>query len=482
MQSLQAHCSWAVADFQQGPARNETLREFGRIFMATFTETARMIFDRALAECSVEPAVTRRFFTRDAILYIDGEEMPLSSIARIRIVAAGKAAGAMAMAAWQPLRDVPRCDVAGIVISPELPAGLPDRFQYFCGGHPTPNQDSFAGARAALDLVRAATGADTLCLFLVSGGASAMMELPLDPAIPLADTAEFYRTLVASGATIAEINCVRKHFSAVKGGRLALAAGGAMCRSLLISDVPRGQEAALGSGPTLPDPSTAAECLDIIEAYSLLPQFTPPVQRFFASPALAETPKPTEVRGRACVLLDAEDLARAAAKNAEALGWTAVIDNGCDEWDYQQAAIYLLDRLRALRGLHGRVCLVSAGEVIVRLPARAVSGARSGTGGRNQQFVLYAATLLKPGDGAIAILSAGSDGIDGNSPAAGGVIDESTIADPAGLQAAYEALHAFDAHPFLRARNATITTGPSGNNLRDLRILLAACPRETRSP
>jgi hydroxypyruvate reductase len=318
------------------------------------------------------------------------------------------------------------------------------------------------------------TASDTLCIFLISGGASAMMELPLDPAITLPDTVDFHRTLVASGASITEINCIRKHFSAVKGGRLALAAGSVRCRSFLVSDVPAGHEDAVASGPTVPDISTVMECREILARYRLLEQFPAAVRRFFESPTLPETPKQTELHAQFCTLLDSQDLVQAAARRAEAVGWTAIIDNTCDEWEYQAAARYLLDRLRTLRHQHARICLISAGEVIVSLPASTEDHAPAGIGGRNQQFALYVATLLTPTDGSVAILSAGSDGIDGNSPAAGAVVDENTIGkESSDCRAALEALANFDAYSFLSARSATITMGPSGNNLRDLRILLA---------
>jgi hydroxypyruvate reductase len=319
----------------------------------------------------------------------------------------------------------------------------------------------------------------TLCFFLISGGASAIMELPLDPSISLEDTANFHRTLVASGASIAEINCVRKHFSAVKGGRLVQAAGQAICRSLLISDVPVDREDALGSGPTVPDSSTVADCREVLEHYRLLPQFPAAVRRFFESDALVETPKPAELQTRASVLLDAQALAEAAARNAEAQGYPAVIDNSCDEWEYKAAAHYLLDRLRSLRRRHDEVCLISAGELSVSLPANDGHHATVGIGGRNQQFALYAATLLTPEDDPIIILSAGSDGIDGNSPAAGAVVDRDTLAatEPG---AATQILEKFAAYPFLLDREAAIVIGPSGNNLRDLRILIAGAPQAQR--
>jgi hydroxypyruvate reductase len=317
---------------------------------------------------------------------------------------------------------------------------------------------------------------NSLCFFLISGGASAMMELPLDSSISLADTAGFHRALVGSGASITEINCVRKHFSAVKGGRLAQAARNAICRSLLISDVPLGREDALGSGPTIPDSSTIEECKEILGRYQLLAQFPAAVRRFFESDALVETPKPGEMQAPATVLLSAQTLAEAAAENARALGYFPVIDISCDEWEYKAAASHLLDRLRTLRASHPDVCLISTGEVGVTLPAAHNTGETVGIGGRNQQFALYAATLLRPQDGAVAVLSAGSDGIDGNSPAAGAIADRETVAGDA-LSQGKQALETFDAYSFLSDRGAAIVIGPSGNNLRDLRILIAGSRR-----
>ncbi|MHB1796007.1 MAG: glycerate kinase type-2 family protein [Acidobacteriaceae bacterium] len=451
--------------------------------MTNLRDIARTIFDRSLADCSVEQAVARHLSVRGKTLHVGEETIDLGEIQRVRVVAAGKAARPMLIALLQQRTLPPHCDLAGVLIAPEgspsLPSQLPKGFQVFAGGHPSPNQASFAGARAALAMLKELpqdAPEKTLCFFLISGGASAMMELPLDPSISLADTVNFHRALVGSGASIAEINCVRKHFSAVKGGRLAMAAGNAICRSLLVSDVPAGCEDALGSGPTVPDFSTVAECKEILERYRLLARFPATVRRFFTSEALVETPKPEALHAQASVLLSAQALAEAAAKNAEAQGYLAVIDNSCDEWEYKAAAHYLLDRLQNLRLHHPNLCLISAGEVSVSLPATSDNDATVGVGGRNLQFALYAATLLRSEDDPIAILSAGSDGIDGNSPAAGAVVDRATLAgcNPGTIA---RALERFDACPFLVDRKAAIVIGPSGNNLRDLRILIAGNPQ-----
>jgi hydroxypyruvate reductase len=332
-----------------------------------------------------------------------------------------------------------------------------------------PNRDSFLSAHTALTLIREADPANTFCFFLISGGASAMMELPYDSAISFEDTIALNRALVHSGAAITDINCIRKHFSAIKGGRLGLAAARIPNLSILVSDVPAGHLDALSSGPTVPDPSTIADCRSILSRSKLLPQLPPAVRDFFTNPELPETPKPDSFSPQVITLLSDHDLANSASILAESHGFTAFIDTSCDDLDYRIAAERLLTRFRALRREHRKVCLIAPGEVTVQLPTQKIPNTQ---GGRNQHFALYAATLLTPEDGNTTIFSAGSDGIDGNSPFAGAVLDYDTL-HTASPTAAIEALNNFDSSTFLHTLNATVTTGPTGNNLRDLRLFLA---------
>ncbi len=464
-------------------------------------QLARTIFEQALEDCSIERAFAQKMKVVTAVdgtkrLLFGKNVVDLAHVKHVRIIAIGKASRTM-LEALLPLPA--HCDLAGVLIAPAPPKQLPLRFEFFAGGHPVPDEASFAGARAVLAMLQALpeslSGAkETLCLFLISGGASAMMELPLDPAISLTDTIAFHRALVHSGASIAEMNCVRKHFSAVKGGRLALVAKGAECLSVLVSDVPSGHLDTIASGPTVPDTSTIYDCREILTRYNLIERFPASVRRFFASPNLPETPKPDTLTARTLTLLDASDLAEAARQRAEQLGFHVVIDNSCDDWDYRAASEYLLASLRTLRRELPRLCLISVGELAVSPPDPPLSSGRdlmaSGIGGRNQHFALYTATLLDSSDGPIAVLSAGSDGIDGNSLAAGAVVTEQTLlrAKP-GVSApdnipmdewlrteAQMALQQFRSFAFLESSGATITTGPTGNNLRDLRILLAEQP------
>ena len=437
-------------------------------------EIARAIFAEALAACSVEDAMRAKVSARDGGYTLCGAanesplEIDLTSVRRVVVIAVGKAAAVMLSSLLQVVQIPEGCLLSGVLIAPELPADLPAGIAYFAGGHPLPSPASFEAAQAALTLVREASACNELafCFFLLSGGASAMMELPLDASITLDDTIAFHRALVLSGAPIEEMNCVRKHFSAVKGGRLGEAGAGMPYVTLAVSDVPAARLDVLASGPTLSDPSTVNECREVLARYGLLEQFPARVRDFFLAD-IPETPKPAAFTARALTLLSDRDLAAAAKRAAEAMGFHAVIDDGGDNWEYSRAADFLIARLESLRTRHSRVCLIAPGETVVKVPPSS-----AGIGGRNQHFALYTATLLKD-TRATAILSAGSDGIDGNSRFAGAVVDENTLNTPPQREAALDALRRFDSATFLHGMGATIETGPTGNNLRDLRLLLA---------
>jgi glycerate 2-kinase len=412
-------------------------------------DAARSIFNGALTASSIPAAFDRK---------IHWGGLQLDQYGRIHAIAVGKAALPMLETLASRL---PRPLAGGVCCGPVLPSTRLSGIDYYSGGHPLPNQDSFDSARAALTLLNDAGPRDFI-FFLISGGGSAMFELPLDSNITLAETQILYQALVGSGATIAEINTVRKHFSAVKGGRLAAAAPSSGRCSLLLSDVAPRYLDALASGLTLPDSSTVAECREILDRYGLRERFPAAVRAWFDDPALAETPSLAD--GRVEVLLSSDDLLDAARAVALSLDYDVVMDNTCDDWDYADAARYLLDRFDELSSKHPKLCLLSGGEVTVRL------NREHGAGGRNQQFAL--ACALSGRD--VVVLSAGSDGIDGNSPAAGAIGDASTLSRAKALGIdAHSALARFDAYPLFTALGDTLVTGPTHNNLRDLRILLS---------
>ena len=432
--------------------------------MSGMRSIAREIFLHALAESSIEKAFERHVEYGRGVLRIGEDLHDLRNYNRVRVVSLGKAAHAMAEA----LAGKVGSGLEGIVACVADPPAQVPGFRYFRGGHPTPNAGSVRAGEAILRMLEA-LDERSLALHMISGGGSAIVEKPITDTISLDDLIATYRELVLSGAPIAEINAVRKHLSATKGGRLARAAAPAQQVSILISDVPDNASDSLASGPTMADSTTVEDCYAIIQKYGLLERFPASLRELIQQRALEETPKkddPAFARSRWWMILTNETAVKAAAVQAKAAGFTVEVDSRCDDWDYRRAADYLLDRLRELRQKSQRVCLASGGEITVRVEGK------SGRGGRNQQFVLYLAPKIAGEN--ICVLSAGTDGIDGHSPAAGSVADGSTVerARTLGLDPA-AALNGFDAHPLFKALGDTIETGPTGTNVRDVRLLMA---------
>jgi glycerate 2-kinase len=400
-------------------------------------------------------------------LSLPGRTIDLSEISTVKVVAIGKAAHSMAAGLHQLLPEHFQC--SGIVTAPtESSVPLPG-FIYFTAGHPTPDQQSWNAAQAILKFLETCDHR-TAVFFLLSGGGSALVELPLDPALQLADVQATYRALVTCGAPIEAINSVRKHLSAVKGGRLALAAGAATKITLAVTDVPAGRESALASGPTLPDPATIAEVQQVILDYKLANKFPAALLRWLDSHQMPETPKaahPVFANAHFCLLLGMPDLFHAAHHAAESHGYLTRCDNSTDDWPIDQAVDSLLAQLAAWQTDNPgqRVALIADGEV-----SSPVTG--NGIGGRNSAFVLDC--VEKIAGRKITVLSAGTDGIDGNSPAAGAVADGHSAgrAKAHGLlpSAYFKQSNAFH---FFEQLDDTVITGPTNNNLRDLRVFLS---------
>jgi len=466
---------------------------------------ATNIFTGALKACNIACAFDRRIrfegnkMTR---LIPDGsgpETIDLGAYKRIFVIAIGKAAGPMTEVLLERMKR--RQGVRGICCAPVIPEKRNWRIRYFEGGHPLPNEDSFAAARATLAMLKKARK-DTLIFFLISGGGSALFDLPIDPQIALQDTQGFHQALLASGAPIGEINTLRKHFSAVKAGRLAMAAPEAMKVSLLLPDVPLRTLDALSSGPTSPDHSTVAEVRELLAKYDLLPKLPASVRAFFERTDMPESPGNKSMRANFLphkmpwdpppakkttaaasmtgedpafhdsvfeILLSSHDLVENVRALAREAGYFVVVDNSCDDWDYAKAASYLLERFNELRAAHARVCLISVGEVTV------VLNENPGAGGRNQQFALACALELQKYPGQhLTVLSAGSDGIDGNTKAAGAIADPTTVARARAFGYDPEkSLAEFNACPLFTALGDSVVTGPTGQNLRDVRLLIA---------
>ena len=437
------------------PAREPKFREM--------REAARSIFLRTLEQASISKTFQRHVTCERGILRVCEDLYDLQSYSRVLVISLGKAGHTMVEA----LSNEVGSSLEGIIASSVQPASQVHGFRYFRGGHPTPNGESIQAATAILRAVESQP-ASALVIFLISGGGSSIVEKPIDDEIRLEDLVATYRVLVHSGAPIAEINAVRKHLSAMKGGRMAQAAFPAQQVSLFVSDVPDSTPDALASGPTMPDSTTADDCYRLAEKYDLLSQFPHSTRELFERHALEETPKsddPVFHKSRWWTILSNETAIEEASTIAERAGFVVHVDNSCDDWDYAKAAEHLLNKLRELRKQFSPVCLISGGEVTVKVT-------NGGVGGRNQQFALACAQKIAGEN--ITVLSGGTDGVDGNSSAAGAVVDGSTIerSRHRGLDVS-AALKSFNAHPLFTALGDEIETGPTGNNLRDLRILLA---------
>ena len=387
----------------------------------------------------------------------------------LRVIAVGKAAPFMAQVfaehAPAPVRE-------GLVIGTHLPAALPAPFIWIQSSHPLPDERSVAAGRRALEVAQR-TGRDEALVVLLSGGASALMAVPAAD-LTLDDKRTTVNALLKGGADITQLNTVRKHLSAVKGGRLAAAARGAtVC--LAISDVVGDDLSVIGSGPTVPDPSTYREAWDYVLRLGVKDQLPPRVAAYLQAGAegtLEETPKPGDSRlersftrvigGRMNAMEGARDVARS-------LGYEPVVMEEPVVGEARTVAPALLDRARGLASHRtGPLCVIASGETTVKVAGK-------GKGGRNQEMALAVVTLLAADEGRdrIGFASIGTDGIDGPTDAAGAVADATTLArarqhslDPA----AYLADN--NAYAFFAALDDLIITGPTTTNVGDVQIVL----------
>jgi hydroxypyruvate reductase len=426
-------------------------------------ELAHQIFLETMAAIDVRHAMLTKLKFEGGALMAGEVAHPLARPPRV--VAFGKAANRMATVLEEILGGWIE---AGVSVGPaETPKKLA-HFQYFVGGHPFPHAGSLEGARAALELVSNLTLEDTV-IFLVSGGGSAIFAQPFDASITLADLIEFNRALVTSRLPIEQINVLRKHLSSVKGGRLAERAYPARQLTIFISDVPDDLPSMVASGPTMPDESTAAQAYEFAAKDNLAGQFPESIRGFFQRRELPETPKSMDPRfanSHYFCLLSNRDAVRAALSAAEKLGFAAEMDHGTWDADYREVVHANVAALDALTAAHqGQpVCLVVGGEVTCPVIG-------PGMGGRNQAFALYAAQKIA-GQRRV-VLSAGTDGRDGNSPTSGAVADGQTVSRAVGRgldPAAY--LAGSDAYSFFRTLGDTLDTGFTDNNVRDVRIWL----------
>ena len=413
---------------------------------------AREIFDHALSSVDPREAVKRAINVNGPVVEIGGVCLDVSS-QPIYAIAIGKAAAAMA----QGLEEA-------------LVTKLTEPVLTSYGGHPLPNEASLAAARAAFELLDRANDEEALVIFLISGGGSAMIEWPVSDDISLPDLRAANQILVTCGATIAEVNAVRRAFSAVKGGALARRAPRARMCTLVVSDTNRGDEASVASGPTMSTPPGGPQPIDVIEHYQLetrLPQSIMKAIRTAARTSQEEGLAPTP--GGHLVLLDNKTALDAACSKAQALGFSCTTLDDISEQPIEIGCDLLLSRLLA-DPTGDPFCAISGGEF-----SCPISG--DGRGGRNLETVLRCAIRLNElklnNSQHFVILSAGTDGIDGNSPAAGAIADETTVtrARELGLDP-HEYLARSDSYGFFERLNTLIVTGLTGTNVRDLRIFL----------
>lgn len=440
---------------------------------------AREIFDAALSELDAGEAVRRALSLEGNQLRIHEEEFgPLDAWKKVYAVAIGKAAIPMALALEERLGE--RL-ARGVISAPRSQASLHGRWCVFEGGHPLPNLESLAAGDAAFRLLREADDDSSLIIFLISGGGSAMLERPLDKRVTLEDLRETNRVLVTCGAPISEINAVRRALSAVKGGGLSVAAPRARQVSLIVSDTASGREADVASGPTLMQTGDAAELADIIERYDLAARLPASCVRALEKRG---TPQTRELVTGALrshfVLLDNESARRAAAEAARLRGFLTEVARDLEEQRVDEGAFAAVSRLAELYRRaaveKAGVCLISGGEFAC--PVRG-----NGVGGRSAETALRCAFEFERmvagggnerGPSNLVALCAGTDGVDGNSPAAGALCDQATNSRvrEVGLDP-QRFLDESDAYTLFDTLGDAIVTGPTGTNVRDLRIMLA---------
>lgn len=432
---------------------------------------ARDIFAAASRAVDAREAVRRSVVLSHERLRIQNKEIDVSN-RTVNVIALGKAATAMAAGLSDVLGDKLKRGTVSSSSCDGAPSLDRDRWQIFAGGHPLPTEDSLAAARASVQLLKGLED-DALVIFLVSGGGSAMFELPVEDRITIEDLREANRQLVSCGAAIAEINGVRRAFSAVKGGKLSAFAPQADQITLIVSDTNHGDEANVASGPTLKAVADVS-VVEVVERYGLGRSLPKSILNAIKRNEAAQPAAVQRLRAH-YVLLDNQLALEAAAKKAQELGLAVEIAADINEQEIDAGCDLLVSRALALwEGAgRGKVCLISGGEF--SCPVRG-----SGVGGRNSETVLRCALKLNEASrrdtnwpARWIVLSAGTDGIDGNSSAAGALADETTI--PRGISAGLEAssfLELSDSFSFFNILGDALVTGPTGTNVRDVRILI----------
>ncbi|HWX42291.1 MAG TPA: DUF4147 domain-containing protein [Blastocatellia bacterium] len=436
--------------------------------MKDLKEQARLIFLRALERIDVGAIIDRKLKLNRSSLIVGDLEVNLNQYDEIILLGIGKASIKMSYAMERMLGDRIK---RGVLVT-DRSSRAKVKSEVIVGGHPIPTQGSLVGARRLIELARSATDR-TLVVFLISGGGSALVELPTFPDVTLEALREMNRILVTCGASIREINIIRKQLSAVKGGRLGSMVNGAGVIALFVSDVNAGDLRSIASNPALPEDLRSQDFFDVLEKYALMDRLPESIAKAIkAGPVTDDNGIGGSQPVEALLLSDNSTALQAAGETARDLGFRTIIYEDLAEGKYQEISAELLERLfdEQRRSPNEPICLISGGEV-----SCPVFG--DGLGGRNQEFVLYsAATLARSGiNQPTAVLSCGTDGIDGNSLAAGAVADERTVGEALerGISAS-DYLERNDSHSFFVRTGGIVFTGPTGNNVRDVRLLLSS--------
>ncbi len=431
---------------------------------------AHRILQAALAAVNPRGAIHRALSLEGQSLRIGNDTLSLDTVDRVLLLAAGKAAVGMSQAALDVLGS--RVE-KGMMVIPHThdPPILP--VETLKAGHPVPDEHGVRAASAALQLAKEA-GERDLVLCLLSGGASALWTAPVE-GVSLSDLQDVTGRLLRTGATIGDLNSVRKHLSRIAGGRLALAAAPARTVTLIISDVVGSPLDVIASGPTVPDHTTYAYALNILERHeTTAPASVLSVLRAGAAGKLPETPKPGDPRldsSKAHVIASMQDALDGAACEARRLGYTPLVLTGRVEGEAREVGRLTAGLAVGVRDdgqpLPAPAALLLGGETTVTVRG-------TGKGGRNQELALAAAVALEGQDG-VLVASMGTDGVDGPTDAAGAVVDGLTVSRgrASGLTAR-EHLTSNDSYSFLQATEDLLLIGPTGTNVGDVVVVLAA--------
>jgi hydroxypyruvate reductase len=431
---------------------------------------ARVIFEAGLAASDPMLLVGRSLQLDGEILHAGERLYDLAKHSNLYVVGAGKATARMALAVEALLGE----RIAGGIVIVKRGHRVPlKKLEVVEAGHPIPDQAGINATEAIIQLVRRTQKTD-LILCLVSGGASALLSCPV-AGLSLQDKQQTTQALLNCGARIQEVNAIRKHISRVKGGRLAELAYPSTVLSLILSDVIDDSMDNIGSGPTAPDSSTFADCLSIIDRYrvgGMIPVAVRSILKKGAAGEIVDTPKAGDPIFQKVqnLLIGNNQLALVAAKEkAEALGYNTLVLSGSIEGEARKVAIDHVVMARDVLSSSGPIrppaCIISGGETTV-----AIRG--DGLGGRNQEFALAAAIEIDVLEG-VVVLSGGTDGTDGPTDAAGGIVDWTTVqrARDKGFDAR-SYLERNDSYPFLKTVGDLLITGPTLTNVMDLRLVL----------